>query len=271
VWEIGDTANSFYSVADVMFSGGGTPPPVTWVQQGSITPSVDLIANDRVSTRVFDASGERRELTTSVTIANNSDGQRNTCSYWLATRINTEQTLLAAGPLGSDGNAHPVYGLNPVYVRSNSGLTRVEIQIDKAAPPPGADLTISGLQSSYVFTNGQLSIDFNVTVVGNQDVSVSVYDANGVTRGFVATSLADSTAALRINLTNLTSGRHQLVAKGVVRGTGQIVQKTVDLTLSSNNTGSYDYLFPNSLSRYRAGTTVLQTKTGLVYQCKPWP
>ena len=45
VWEIGDTSNSFYSVIDADFGGGGTSPPATttWEPKGTIYPSVDLV------------------------------------------------------------------------------------------------------------------------------------------------------------------------------------------------------------------------------------
>ena len=32
-----------------------------------------------------------------------------------------------------------------------------------------------------------------------------------------------------------------------------------------------DFVFPDSLALYRAGTTVLHAATGQIYQCKPWP
>lgn len=32
-----------------------------------------------------------------------------------------------------------------------------------------------------------------------------------------------------------------------------------------------DFVFPDSLALYRAGTTVLHPPTGQIYQCKPWP
>ncbi len=33
----------------------------------------------------------------------------------------------------------------------------------------------------------------------------------------------------------------------------------------------YDYIYPENINNYSAGTKVLQPKTGHVYQCKPWP
>lgn len=52
----------------------------------------------------------------------------------------------------------------------------------------------------------------------------------------------------------------------------QQLQKTYGLALSEEaGTAGYDYVFPASLSSYKAGTRVLQPKTGKVYTCKPFP
>jgi hypothetical protein len=49
------------------------------------------------------------------------------------------------------------------------------------------------------------------------------------------------------------------------------VQKTFSLALSVEGAAAYDYVFPASLSAYKAGTRVLQSKDGKVYTCKPYP
>lgn len=273
VWEVGDTPMSFYNVIDAMFPGDGTPvQPGTWSQRGSIIPSVDLKANDSVETRVFDAMGERRDLATRIVIANDNDGQRNMWSYLLASRINAEQSLLQAGQAGADGGFNPAPGTNAVFARSGSGITRVEVQVNKAPAQTGADVLVGGLNANYVFRNGQLAIDVNVTALGDQEVSLYVYDSKGATKGFATVNLNNSTQLLRLALTNLVAGPHQLVVKGLVKSTGQVLQKTYGLMLGSDSTTpGYDYVFPTSLNTYRAGTRVLQTKTGRTYQCRPFP
>lgn len=57
VWDVGDTAASFYNVIDVKFDGNGPVLP-DWNPAGQIIPSMDLSIGDTVYTRVFDNDGE---------------------------------------------------------------------------------------------------------------------------------------------------------------------------------------------------------------------
>jgi N-acetylglucosamine-binding protein A len=40
---------------------------------------------------------------------------------------------------------------------------------------------------------------------------------------------------------------------------------------ADNSTGQHDYIFPDNIASYKAGTVVLQPKDGKTYQCKPFP
>lgn len=271
VWEIGDTVNSFYNVVDVLFKDGATQPSPSWTQNGTIYPSVDLKVGDSVATRVFDANGERGDLQTRVSIGSADEGQRNTWSYRLASRINAEQPLLRAGQMDQSGTISPVYGQNPIFGKTGSGLTRVEVQIDKAQSPAEADFMASYLKPDYLIQNGQLSLDFSLTGVGEMEVSSYVYDHSGTSKGFASTALNNDSQPVSITLNQPKAGHHQLVVKAVVKGSGQVLQKTFDMMLSEENSGVYDYVFPGSLKSYKAGTRVLQPKTGKVYECKPFP
>ncbi len=268
VWEVADTPNSFYNMVDVMFTDDGTVPE--WTQRGAIYPSVDLAAGDSVATRVFDAAGEKPELQTTVRIGSATEGLRNNWSFNLATRVNAEQPLLRAGQLGADGKITPIYGQNTIYSKTSSALTRVEVQINKDTLPP-ADFTVTGLQSAYVIKGGQLSINFSVSANSAMEVSAYVYDQAGVSKGFDSATLNNSSDGLSVALTQPAAGPHQLVLKGVPANGGAAVQKTFALTLSVEGAATYDYVFPASISAYKAGTRVLQQKDGKVYTCKPYP
>lgn len=276
VWEVGDTPNSFYNLVDLMFADGGgnpTPPASAWAVRGSIYPSVDLQPGDKVATRVFDAKGERADLQTRLTIGNDADGQRNTWPYLLATRVNAQQSLLRAGQLAADGSISPVQGQNEVFARQDSGLNRVEVQIEKAPKPPGADLLVNGLASQQVIVGGQLTLQFSVTAVGEVDLNASVFDHGGQTKGVATASLKNAGQTLRIVIDKPAAGHHQLVLKGVVKGSGVLIQKTLDLMFVGDGAsgGSAQYTFPDGLKSYKAGTRVLQPKNGRVYECRPWP
>lgn len=269
VWEVADTTNSFYNVVDVMFKEGTSAPQ--WTQRGVIYPSVDLAVGDSVATRVFDAAGEKPELQTVLRIGSASEGLRNNWSYQLATRINAEQPLLHAGQQGANGTITPVYGQNTIYARTTSALTRVEVQINKDQLPQ-ADFSVSNLGSAYVIRNGQLVIDFSVSANTEMDVSAYVYDQGGVAKGFDTAPLNNNSAPLSIALNQPKAGAHQLVVKAVVKDGGAVLQKAFNLSVTEEGSNTaYDYVFPASLSSYKAGTRVLQSKDGKVYTCKPFP
>lgn len=271
VWEVADTVNSFYNLIDVQFPGPVTPTPtLTWAAKGTIFPSVDLVPGDRVSTRVFNASGEQAALDTALTIATAQDGQRNTWPYLLASRINATQTLLRAGQKGANGSIEPAYGQNDVYVRSDSALQRVEIQIDKAPPAGAPDLLLTGPASVHTLdASGQLTLSFGVTAVGALEVEATVFDSLGVAKGSATAALDNNGTTLALAVRNTSPGVHQLVVKAVPRQGGTVIQKSVALELRS--TLAYQHVFPTGLSSYVAGTRVLQPATGKVYECRPFP
>lgn len=274
-WDIADTVNAFYNVADVTFAVSQPPATgPTWDSKGRINPSADLAPGDQVMTRVFDSAGERPDLQTRLRIASASDGLRDTWPYALAQRINAEQTLLRAGRKNSDGTISAVLGVNDIFVRSDSRLERVETQIEKATEVPfEPDLLLQGVPSSANITHGQLTLGFSVTAVGEMDVSATFMDAIGQVKGVTQTSINNSSKTLTLSIANLSPGRHSLVVKGVVKGSGALIQKTSDILLSSADapvTG-IDFRFPDGLSQYKAGTRVLQPKNGKVYECRPWP
>jgi hypothetical protein len=220
---------------------------------------------------VFDAAGERPELQTKVLIASSADGQRNNWSHLLASRINAEQPLLRAGQIGQDGAIHPVYGQNTVYAKAGSNLTRVEVQVNKETPP-AADFSVSELKSAYVIRNGQLSIDFNVSASGEMELGAYLYDGAGVAKGYATATLNNNSAPLAVALSQPKAGAHQMVLKAVLKGSGALLQKTFNISLSEDaGPAAYDYVFPTGLAGYKAGSRVLQPKNGKVYACKPFP
>ena len=269
VWEIADTTNSFYNLLDLQFDG--TPPVYSWSAKGTIYPSVDLAVGDKASTRVFDAAGEHPEVSTRITIGSAADGAKTTWPYLLATRVNAEQSLLRAGQKAADGSINPAYGQNEVFARSDSPYTRVEIQIDKA-PPPANDVLVSGLAAEYTIgSDGNLTLGFSVTAVGQLDVNATLFDAAGVARASANASLNNSGQSLSLPLSKPAAGSYQLVVKGTPKSGGTVVQKTYAVNLKAAGSTSYDYVFPTGLGSYKAGTRVLQNKNGKVYECRPSP
>jgi predicted carbohydrate-binding protein with CBM5 and CBM33 domain len=271
VWEVGDTANSFYNMIDAQFKDGNQPP-LEWSQAGTIYPSIDLTIGDKAVTRVFDAIGERHELQTVLTITSNEQGLKNNWTHALATKINAEQSQIRAGQQSANGEFNPIYGMNPVYLKRGSNLERVEIDLLQLKPPVVDTVSVSGLASDYVLEDGKVTLDFTVTAQGDLAVTNTLYDHGGVAKGQSSADIKDSSHTFSMALEGLKAGHHQLVIKGMPKAGGEAIQQTMDLMLKeASSGGDYQFVFPNDIKSYTAGTKVLQPKNGKVYQCKPFP
>ncbi len=271
VWEVGDTANSFYNMIDAQFKDGNQPP-LEWSQAGTIYPSIDLTIGDKAVTRVFDAIGERHELQTVLTITSNEQGLKNNWTHALATKINAEQSQIRAGQQSANGEFNPIYGMNPVYLKRGSNLERVEIDLLQLKPPVVDTVSVSGLASDYVLEDGKVTLDFTVTAQGDLAVTNTLYDHGGVAKGQSSADIKDSRHTFSMALEGLKAGHHQLVIKGMPKAGGEAIQQTMDLMFKeASSGGDYQFVFPNDIKSYTAGTKVLQPKNGKVYQCKPFP
>ncbi|MBS4687153.1 N-acetylglucosamine-binding protein GbpA [Aeromonas sobria] len=271
VWEVGDTANSFYNMIDAQFKDGNQPP-LEWSQAGTIYPSIDLTIGDKAVTRVFDAIGERHELQTVLTITSNEQGLKNNWTHALATKINAEQSQIRAGQQSANGEFNPIYGMNPVYLKRGSNLERVEIDLLQLKPPVVDTVSVSGLASDYVLEDGKVTLDFTVTAQGDLAVTNTLYDHGGVAKGQSSADIKDSSHTFTMALEGLKAGHHQLVIKGMPKAGGEAIQQTMDLMFKeASSGGDYQFVFPNDIKSYTAGTKVLQPKNGKVYQCKPFP
>lgn len=275
VWEVGNTANSFYNVMDVTLSGGSVAPDTSWTQQvGTIQPVIDLKRGDEVSTRVFDVSGERAELSTRLIISSDEQGEKNTWAHDLAQKVNQSNGQLRAGQKAADGTFNAIYGANGLFTNPGGTLTRVEVTVEQQGVAPSPTFSVSGMQSSYVATSGNLTLNFNVSVTGKMAIESTVYDHAQTQKGYVASSLDNSNKALTLSMKDMSDGHYMLVVKGT-DDTGKVTQMTYDFMVSSDSTpstaGQYDYTFPAGLKSYKAGTKVLQPKDNGIYQCKPAP
>ena len=78
-----------------------------------------------------------------------------------------------------------------------------------------------------------------------------------------------------MNLTNVTPGHHMLKYYATNKAGTLFAQDVLDMMLegeaTSGDTGKSDFIFPDNLASYKAGTVVLQPKDGKTYECKPFP
>ncbi|WMS85922.1 N-acetylglucosamine-binding protein GbpA [Pleionea litopenaei] len=263
VWDVADTVNSFYQAIDLAF--GGVEPP-RWQDIGDINPTMDLNPGDKVRTRVFDSNGERTEFRTEIAISSAADGARNTWPKNLADAINREQNELRAGILDSQGNIVPTEGKNDVFTGNDSSLVRVEIEIEQTQVDP--EYRVDALQSAYSIVDGVANVNFTLISNSPFDIQANLLDAQ---QRIIATQQqsVDGEMAFNLTVTNAVAGNYQLqiIAQD---SQGSTSEQNFDLSLTSSPNGGYDYVYPDGLSNYDAGTQVL-AKDGKIYQCKPFP
>ncbi|MFA0413656.1 N-acetylglucosamine-binding protein GbpA [Vibrio renipiscarius] len=273
VWDVGDTAAAFYNVIDVKFDGQGPVLP-EWNQAGQINPTMDLNIGDRVFTRVFDHAGENNAYRTELTIDSVALTQAKNWSYALASKVNQEQTAIKAGE-HKQGAFTPVYGSNPVYLQAESTLTRVEVGYDIETTEPDYALSVEGLATEYTITEQPTELALTLNATGDLQAELTVYNHAREPLASWNGSLTDGQyQPVNLTLTKSEAGHHMLISRIKDQAGNLINQETFDFHLVADVTpppaGEYDFVFPEGVKSYTAGTQVLATD-GHIYQCKPFP
>lgn len=265
-WDVSDTAATFYKVIDVEFDEVAS----VWKRNiGTILPSRTLETGDSVKARLFDAKGEREDLAVTLNIDSREAGEPNQWSLALANKINAAHENIRAGVKNKDGDVVPVAGTNAIYTLADGDITRVEIQVvAQADTRPG--ILLSNTKESYPLAEGTNAIDFDVKVVGEMVLNAKVYNDKQENVGFGSASAKDSTVTLAVNLWNAQEGKHSVVVEGKTRD-GMAFQQTFETRFEANTAGDYEFVFPEGIDKYTAGTKVLQPKTNQVFECKPFP
>ncbi|MER2937322.1 N-acetylglucosamine-binding protein GbpA [Serratia sp. SM04] len=275
VWEINDTVNSFYQVVDVNFEDDGVVSEWRKQLQGSLTGK-NLQVGDKVIARFFDADGEVLTMKTELAIDSETLTDKNRWGHALACKINAEQKAVRAGVKDGKGNVNPVFGNNAVYAKQGSTMKSVVISYEEETPAITEEIRIGNLSSTKI-KDGKAQLTFNAEVKGKLTVEARVYDHGQTEKGYLKATLEDASQPLTMALSNVSEGHHMLKVIAS-NDNGQSIQPDIEnFNLEAESTGGgggngdYNFVFPNALSKYTAGTTVLQPKDGKVYQCKPFP
>ncbi|WP_394209090.1 N-acetylglucosamine-binding protein GbpA [Enterovibrio calviensis] len=274
VWDVGDTAAAFYNAIDVQFDGEQPEQP-NWSQHGQINPGMNLTEGDAVFTRVFDNESERPELSTRLIIESEKAGVANTWSFDLAAKINQANNVIKAGVRDGNGNFIPVYGANPIYLKKDSGLARVEVGYDIASPEPDYGVIIDGVASEYMISEHGIDLDFTVTASGDITVEMTVYNHAQEALAYEKLSLEDGVSEnVTLQLTKISAGHHMLVSR-VKDSEGNLVeQQTVDFHLieKSDQCGTdpeaTNHPAWDENTTYTGGEKV--SFNGLVWEAKYW-
>ncbi|MBC3376069.1 N-acetylglucosamine-binding protein GbpA [Pseudomonas sp. SWRI92] len=269
VWTVGDTDNAFYDPADVNILAEAALPG-GWQPVGSITPATPLLMGDKVKARAFSASGESTEYSVEIRIDNAEVGKPENWSFKLAEAINNAHSVIRAGIRDNDGNITPVEGTNRLYAQKESGVTRYEVQLDMQEDA-GASMEISSLQPEYVLDKGRVSMVFAAQTNRRMNLEATLFDEKNKQVGVVSKTVAEGSTNLNLDVRS-APGAHTLTLVGTTEDGRTTRQDTQAVTLTGEGAGiEYDFVFPEGISDYTAGTKVLQPKTDEVFECKPFP
>lgn len=175
IWTVHDTAGAFHNVVDVDIVAEAEMPD-GWRPVGNITPRNDLWVGDKVKARALTGDGESAAFSAELTIASEEQGKAANWSFGLAEKINAAQTLVRAGVRGEDGSIEPIKGANNVYVQSESGVNRYELQVE-LQDDELAEMSIQSLPDSLELVKGRASLP--LTVVSNRamNIEATVFNA----------------------------------------------------------------------------------------------
>ncbi|MDP5213977.1 N-acetylglucosamine-binding protein GbpA [Pseudoalteromonas tunicata] len=282
VWDVGDTGMSFYNVVDLMIDNGDTSN-VYWQDVGDILSGRNLTVGSSVKTRVFGSdSKDLPSLQTVLEIDTEEAGLSGNWPLALAQKINESQSWLQAGQLDKNNQIQPMAGRNEIFAQSNSGISSVELEFVQA-PLPKPDFNVSGLSHNYEVNDNAVSFDFSVDISEKATITATLNKnySSVLTKIF---NVESGQSELSLDYPEAQAGHYNLVISYNAEN-GTTDQKAYHLNIVVADDGgdpdpidpieppktNADFVFPDSLSSYKAGTTVLQPKNGKIYQCKPWP
>lgn len=271
-WTVDDTAAAFYDVVDVNITAeaGTGPGPDGWTNVGAIKPTQTLLPGDSVRARAFAGSAPSAEYSFVLDIKSAADGQPENWSFNLAETVNAANKPVRAGVRNEDGTIEPIKGANTLYAKPESGVTRYELQTT-LVPDPGAYMHVHDVAPEYVLHAGRGTV--GLTVMSNKDITVeaTVYDGSNKQVGFTRQTINATTAPVSVAVTS-SPGAHSLKLIASSTDGRENFQDLKSLNLTGEGGGLvYDAVFPEGFRAYKAGTLVLQPKTGKVYKCKPFP
>lgn len=269
IWTVGDTDAAFYNVADVNILAEAELPG-GWSPVGSIAPAATLLVGDKVKARAFSANGESSNYSVEISIDKPEDGTPQNWAFKLAEKINATHTLIRAGVRDEDGNIEPVKGSNSLYAQKESGVVRYEVQLDMKEDTE-ARMSVASQQAEYALVKGQVKVDFGMISNRPMNVEATLFDQNNKPVGTTTKQVASGSTWLSMDVRS-NPGAHTLTLVGTTLDGRTTRQDTQPTQLTGEGAGvEHDFVFPEGISDYTAGTKVLQPKTGEVFECKPFP
>ena len=262
VWDVGDTALSFYQVLDVQFPDG--PTNTTYTDVGDIFPSTSLSQNDLVRIRPFSNNGELSGQRIEYVIASDTEGEANVWPQRVAEHINNQSSQLKAGVLNNQGDIIPAFGKNDIFAASDSSIIRAEVEIVQNDVVPQPEISVSLSQNQ--FPNDQaLNLSFDVTTNQVLQVTAQLYFGNiavGYQREVVTTS-----RNFNLFLSDPQVGDYDLIVTAENTNTQEMTQKTLGISVYEPDPTNPDLpVYPSGRGSYNSGDLVIG-RDGNTYQC----
>ena len=264
-WRTADTDATFYQVVDVNIDADEVSSK--WTAVNRADDRWLLQVGDQVTARPYGAQGYVKDKEISITIASNEQGKPDTWPSVLAEKANAADLGFKMGVLNSDDEVVPSSGRTNVYVEKDSEIRTVYLE-KKMFDVPARELSVTGVQPSYTLKDGKMELDIDVlldTERTDYQIRYSTWKVGkpwSVGQGGEA-EMGQKNPHFTWTQTKITPGEWyvRVVATPV---TGQLLQKNVPFTVHADA----DFVFPEGLEQYKAGTTVLQPKDGHTYECK---
>ncbi|MDD2058616.1 N-acetylglucosamine-binding protein GbpA [Pseudomonas sp. GD03860] len=269
LWTVGDTAAAFHSVTDVNILAEAALPG-GWTNAGTITADTELLQGDKVKVRAFTVNGESPQYSTEISIDSEQEGKAENWSFKLAEAINSTHTLVRAGLRDDDGNIEPVKGANNLYAQKDSGVVRFEVSLEMKEDA-AARMDLAELNAQYELDAGLGQVTFQVDANRPMNVEATVFDANNKQVGQTKQLAADGSTRMSVDV-RTAPGVHGVKLVGTTED-GRTMRQDFKETELTGEGGAvdFDFVFPEHLHAYTAGTKVLNPKTNSVYECKPFP
>jgi chitin-binding protein len=265
VWDVGDTAYSFYNAVDLQFEGNLPPPSFNDI--GDVFPSRNLLAGDRVQLRFFNTTGEVASPRVDMTIASDAEGVATAWVQKLATQVNTTQSGIMMGVMNSQGSIEPAQGKNDVFALSNSGLVRAEVGF-VIKPAVLLNPSVSGVAPSYRTSDGNINLQFAVQSNLAYSGNLTVFSSLNRQVKTQAMQGGIGTVNQNIGLTGLTSGDYYLlVSFNTQDGQSQQLRINFSVQNTSDTSGQNSLVYPQGLGTYTLGQMVA-SRDGKLYRCK---
>ncbi|PSW18323.1 hypothetical protein C9I98_16615 [Photobacterium sanctipauli] len=259
----------FYNCSDIKFEGDAPPPEWTelgsYVQQGLVAE-----AGDYILYRIFNGSGsEIVEEKLPITAANQNI---HVWSYELAQLINQEHsTITQVGieqPSGeiaydqSDLYANKVFATNPSY--------RYALDVRDGTIEP-APVEVTGIESEYTQgSDGKTFVDATVSSEGRYLINMKLLDSNGHQLSLASDIVDNGDIALSVFTTQTGNFTVEVTAAAEGSSDHEVVS-TQQITIKEPSNGEYDYVYPDGIGSYVPDETVVLSRDGDTYKCRPAP